>query len=420
MGDTSGSIALLIIADDLTGANDAGVQFAKRGIASVVLVEPEVAELPAGFEVVVVNTESRHVSPDEAALRVRRVAQLGVDAGVAHFFKKTDSTLRGNIGAELKALLEVVGERSIPFVPAFPELGRTTRAGIHYVHGTPIAQTAFANDPLSPVCESEVAKVLNQTSDLRVSIATLGSVPMNDGAGDCVVFDCESRADLKGIVEHFHERNQLRVLSGSAAFAEELPGVLSLKRNSQESIEPRGPILFVNGSLHPRAFEQVAAAREKFFPIRLDPQLLLGRNVPPGIASLVPNNGPDVLLETLEKREDYEAFQSKARKLGIKDETLHLAVAKGLGQAVKGILKTRPFHTLIVFGGDSLIGIARAMNWKAFRPHSEVALGITVAKPIGSEMIVISKAGGFGERDVVHAILRWIRTSSAGSPAVAD
>src|SRR5687768_4213761 len=150
-GLKSGSLVLLIIADDLTGSNDAGAQFAKRGIPAIVVVRPEFDggdELPAGYPVVVVNTESRHVAAEEAARRVRHVAELGLRAGAKYFFKKTDSTLRGDIGAELKALLEVTGEKQIPFVPAFPETGRTTREGIHYVHGVPIAETEFANDPL--------------------------------------------------------------------------------------------------------------------------------------------------------------------------------------------------------------------------------------------------------------------------------
>src|SRR5688572_23056519 len=92
---------LLILADDLTGANDVGAQFAKCGIRSIVLVEPDLPELPTGYEVVVVNTESRHVAPHVAAERVRRIAELGLRAGARHFFKKTDSTLRGNIGPEL-------------------------------------------------------------------------------------------------------------------------------------------------------------------------------------------------------------------------------------------------------------------------------------------------------------------------------
>lgn len=402
------SPTLLVLADDLTGANDAGVQFAKRGIASIVLVEPTAPGLPSGYQVVVVNTESRHVSPEEAANRVRRIARLGLDAGVSNFFKKTDSTLRGNIGAELKALLEVTGERTIPFVPAFPELGRTTRAGLHYVHGVPVSETAFATDPLSPVRESSVPKVLNQTSDLRVTSCALNSLPAPPDAG-CVVLDCESRADLTAIASHFCHLNKLRVLAGSAAFAEELPALLSLRASRVTKLQRRGPILFVNGSLNPRALEQVTAGEAEFHKIRLGPDLLLNPTQPLKLLNETQvRSKRNVLLCSLDQLEDYAFFQQKAAELGLDESALHLKVANGMGRAVQAFLRTGAFNTLVVFGGDTLLGIARAGEWTAFVPKSEIEPGITVASPLGKSVLVVSKAGGFGDAQVVGRILDWV------------
>ena len=405
------AIKLLIIADDLTGANDAGVQFAKRGVPSVVMVEHGGTEFPGGYEVVVVNTESRHVPALEAARRVRHVAQLGLSAGVTHFFKKTDSTLRGNIGAELKALLEVTGEQSIPFVAAFPEMGRTTRGGIHYVEGKPISETAFASDPLSPVRESEVGKVLNQTSPLRVTYAAIENGALKPSfvgeAGECVVIDGEARMELTAVANHFAGANRLRVMSGSAGFVEELPAILWPKLAMPQRIYARGPILFINGSLNPRAFEQIAAGSELFQRIYLSPELLFG-NEPVGIESLS-DLGGDVLVCTLERRDDYETFRRRAHALGIAEEMIHRAVAEKIGEAVKRILTKWAAGTLIVFGGDTLIGISRAMGWTAFQPRCEVEPGITVSTPIGSEITVVSKAGGFGDADALRRIVPWIK-----------
>ena len=402
------SPTLLVLADDLTGANDAGVQFAKRGIGSIVLVEPNAPALPSGYQVVVVNTESRHVSPEEAATRVRRMARLGLNVGVSNFFKKTDSTLRGNMGAELKALLEITGERTIPFVPAFPELGRTTRAGIHYVHGIPVSETAFAADPLSPVRESSISKVLNQTADLRVASSALSSLPAATDA-DCLVVDCESRADLTAIASHFRDQNRLRVLAGSAAFAEELPALLSLRASLVTKVPRRGPILFVNGSLNPRALEQVATAESEFHKIRLGPDVLLNTN--PTLK--FPNETQirskrNVLLCSVDKLEDYASFKQKATALSLDENALHLMVANRMGRVVQAFLKTGAFNTLVAFGGDTLLGIARAGDWTAFVPKTEIEPGITVAAPLGKGVLVISKAGGFGDGEVVGRILDWV------------
>ena len=398
---------LLVIADDLTGANDAGVQFAKRGIRSVVLVEANVTELPPGYEVVVVNTESRHIPATEAAERVRRIACLGQEAGVSHFFKKTDSTLRGNIGAELNALLQATGEETIAFAPAFPEMGRTTRAGIHHVNGVPIEQTVFADDPLSPVRESEVVAVVRRGVDWKVASVSRQDFAKRLGAA-CVVFDCESRDDLRRIASILSEQKRLRVLAGSAAFAEELPDLLALRRTSSPAIRPRGPILFVNGSLNPRALEQVAAAPSNFVRVRMSPEVLLQEGGVEAFVQTTAGAGENILLHSLQHREEYAAFRGAAATVKLDESALHLRIANSTGQIVKGLLEQGNFRTVIIFGGDTLIGVARANGWTAFVPRAEIEAGVTVAHPLGSELTVISKAGGFGDAEVVSRIARWI------------
>ena len=94
---------LLIIADDLTGANDTGVQFAKQGIETRVVIDPAQFIAPFDCQVLVVNTESRHLNADAAYQLVYNVAQQGLQLGIPQFYKKTDSTLRGNWARELLA-----------------------------------------------------------------------------------------------------------------------------------------------------------------------------------------------------------------------------------------------------------------------------------------------------------------------------
>jgi len=400
----SGGIELLIIADDLTGSNDAGAQFAKRGIRSVVVATPDLAELPKGFPVVVVNSESRHIPADEAAGRIARIARLGVDAGARHYFKKTDSTLRGNIGAELKALLEATGARWLPFVPAFPEMGRTTRDGIHYVHGVAISESAFSKDPLSPVRESEVAKVLAANATIRVLSAKLGNLPLHPEA-DCVIVDCATREELGAIAREFKARDQLRVMAGSAAFAEELPNVLRLPKTDGATSVARGPILCVNGSLNPRALEQIAAAAELFRKVKLSPGQLLQCE----LSNIAFSGNENVLLCSVEDRMELGRYESKAHELGILPERFHLEVAKRQGKIVREILESGTFQTLVVFGGDTLMGVARAMGWEAFEPSGEVEAGVTVAVPRDEGLTVVTKAGGFGDVDVLRRIFWWVR-----------
>ena len=143
---------LLIIADDLTGAIDTGVQLAKQGISTRVIPDPE-TDIQKRFSqrdeaVLVFNTESRHIHPGKAAERVKNVVKKGLISGIKKFFKKTDSTMRGNIGAELEAFMLETGQRYLAFIPAHPKLKRFTRNGFHYIDEQLLHETEFGRDPL--------------------------------------------------------------------------------------------------------------------------------------------------------------------------------------------------------------------------------------------------------------------------------
>ena len=118
-------IHLFVIADDFTGALDTGVQFASYGAATKVVVG------------------TRHLPAAQAYDTVYRLVRWAKEKKIGCIYKKTDSALRGNIGAELSAALAADGGDRLHFVPAFPNLDRVTRGGVHYIGGVPVAQSVF-------------------------------------------------------------------------------------------------------------------------------------------------------------------------------------------------------------------------------------------------------------------------------------
>ena len=161
---------LVVLSDDFTGALDTGVQFAGTGVETVVTTLHADGSLPAAQRctVLVVDTESRHLTAEAAGARVRdtvlRIRHgIGVDAQAELpgdprilWYKKTDSLLRGNIGSELAALMDAAGGGELAFVPAFPATGRTTTGGVQYLDGVPIDRTPFAPDQLNPIRSARV------------------------------------------------------------------------------------------------------------------------------------------------------------------------------------------------------------------------------------------------------------------------
>ena len=130
-------LLLLILADDFTGALDTGVQFAACGIPTRVVVGEQVDFAANDTAVLVVDTETRHLPAAEAYAVIAKLTREAMSAGVFSIYKKTDSALRGNIGAELSALLKTSGERQLPFLPAFPQIASGRAAAPQSRHSLP-------------------------------------------------------------------------------------------------------------------------------------------------------------------------------------------------------------------------------------------------------------------------------------------
>src|SRR5690554_1015836 len=146
-------ISILILADDLTGALDTGVQFIKSGIKVLVTsdVNYDFLSLDPEVKVLSINTNTRHLSPEEAYARIYNITNEATKAGVKYIYKKTDSVMRGNIGSELSAVLAASNEKYLAFVPSYPKMNRIVKNGILYVNGLPIGNTTFSKDPFNKI-----------------------------------------------------------------------------------------------------------------------------------------------------------------------------------------------------------------------------------------------------------------------------
>jgi uncharacterized protein YgbK (DUF1537 family) len=154
---------VLAIADDTTGALEVGAKLAGLGVRTLVTT------LLAGWPdapALVVDTQSRQLEPAQARERVAAVAMAAREAGVPYLYKKTDSTLRGNIASEFEALMDVFPDRRLVWVPAYPAMGRVLINGELYVDGVPLGQTASAPGAVK-VCDGQ------SDDDLRAVAAAL-------------------------------------------------------------------------------------------------------------------------------------------------------------------------------------------------------------------------------------------------------
>ncbi len=205
---------VLIIGDDLTGSNATGALYAKDGSRVVTVTSLDMAEqIQADIDVLVFNTESRHLPVAEAAERTRQVVERASGWDV-QIVKRVDTTLRGNIGAEIQAALNALrrctsGRYVALMVPAFPDSGRVTLGGLQLVQGVPVHRSWAAKDPFTPVQNSRIATILAEHSDLSVAEIGLDSIGdemdslLEEAArnADVVVVDSFTDSDLRQVAQ---------------------------------------------------------------------------------------------------------------------------------------------------------------------------------------------------------------------------
>ena len=267
-----------IVADDLTGAMDTGVQFGKMGLATIILLD-ERKSIEAEADVVVINTESRSDRPLVAYEKVRSAAKRLEGMTI---YKKIDSTLRGNVGYELEAIMDQLGVEKALVAPAFPENGRTTVEGCQLVYGIPLAETQFAHDPISPVQESHIPTLLQHQA--KRAVGGIGLATVSQGTmvlaqelmareENILVVDAVDKEHLSFIAQAFALVADRCLACGSAGLASQLPSALSCRKGEAVSLgEPAsGPVLVVAGSRNSVTAKQIKKAREALSPALVEP-----------------------------------------------------------------------------------------------------------------------------------------------------
>jgi len=411
---------LLIIADDLTGAIEAGVQLSKQGISAEVVVESDscctdlnrVKKTPA----LVVNTESRHITPEEAAGRVLKVLNSFRDFGFKYFYKKTDSTMRGNIGAELNAFSNGTNSQVMPYFPAHPKAGRFTKKGYQYVGDTLLHKTPFSRDPLNPVNCSYVPGILQQQTNMEIRL----SEPAGTSFGECVsgrstivVFDCESEYDMQIAGDTILKNGWQNATAGTAGFVEVLLNILPLSYSEVRTDAFEGPVLIINGSMNPVSLEQVDQAKMSGInTLLLSRDLIMKPDSKSGVAAYRQiikeiqeafSNKQNVIVSTCDPADPQSIVQKENFQSGTFSEKA--------GKVISSILQEIPFKALCVFGGDTLMGIIKETGSDSIEAVSEIVPGVAFTKvqTNGGTLQLLSKPGGYGGKDVILKIIKNIK-----------
>lgn len=404
-------VKLLIIADDFTGALDTGVQFAARGAATIVVTDLnyDFQSIKKTVEVLVMVAETRHLQPQEAYEIVYSTVHRAYQAGVTYIYKKTDSALRGNIGSELTALMNATGVDTLSFIPAFPKLGRVTREGIHYIDGIPVAQSVFGQDPFEPILNSVVEDILGQQTNVPVIIHPRKEEYKISNPG-IQVFDAETDADLKHISRELGP-NQLRFCAGCAGFAAVLADMLNLKGPAPKIPRFEDTLFIACGSVNPVTISQMKVAEEHGFPHvnlnpvqKLEPSWLDSKSAVECVHQwLAQASAKKRFILDVNDPEGCEDTKTYAQEHNLTTEQLRVQISDNLAALMKRMLDDGLNATLLCTGGDTLMALMQAVDVSELMPICEMASGVVVTEFTykGKRYHIISKSGGFGDRDLL-------------------
>ncbi|GAF13142.1 candidate type III effector Hop protein [Bacillus sp. JCM 19045] len=423
---------IAIIADDLTGANDSGVQLAKAGLDTVVWLNGGGMDSMSA-EAVIVDTNSRALEPSEAKEAIHLAMDKLNQFAPSVIFKKVDSTLRGNVGAELEAMIEASEPDYVLLAPTFLPNKRIVENGILFVNGQPIGETEFAQNEADPVKHSAIRdhvglQFAGSMTVVPESIWDKSDVDIqnwfNEKKSDRPdIFICDaSAADTLAKIAAFTESQEQRILlAGSAGLSEALTRSISGKKKpSLHSNHGADPILYLVGSMSDMSKQQVSRLlqHDQTVGIRLDASKAVNedpyvqareyeRLIQEARQALEQNKIPVVYSGT--SRAEIDAVYAYAKEEQLSLHVLAKRIVNVLAVVGEALMESFTFQAVIMTGGDTAKALCSRMNIDELRLLAEFEAGIPVAQFPGKykQTYAITKAGAFGTKQTFSNLYQF-------------
>jgi D-threonate/D-erythronate kinase len=385
----------LILADDLTGAADAAVAFARRGCATEVTWG---ATAIAGDTTVHArDLGSRASSAADAAERHREACDRWYVPG-QRLFKKIDSTLRGQPAAEMAALAAGLRARGQPswglLAPANPAMRRTVLEGRVLVDGAPLEDTVtwkrehtYPSARLADVVRSaglravplSLAELRGDGDAVKAAVEEAAAAPT--GADTILICDAETDDDLARIVEAARPVAP-GFFIGTAGLAQALAHTVPATERRRAVAAPRRGTLVAVGTLAAvsrRAVRRLAArdGLEIMTMTQDDSHRVVAR---------------DGAAARLARGETVVALLDAGADAAAPDPQHVIAFAEALSGALAQM------GALIVTGGETAAALLARCGVHGIGLVDEVEPGIALGVTRGATQVpVVTKPGAFGD-----------------------
>lgn len=422
-----------VVADDITGANDIGIMFAKMGLIADVYHYRDAEEARASGrrpDVLILDTDARFDDAQTAYAKTHEATRTLMSLGVKRFYNKTCSVFRGNVGAYFDAMLDALQASFAVIVLGFPKNGRITKNGIHYVHGKPLAESEFRNDPMHPMKESGLVRILQpqtrrKAASVSYEIVRQGPERLRQeleslrAEYNYVILDVLEQADLSVIAEAVGDA---RVICGSSALAEELARRIERRgaaaQAERPACHPEKGMLIAAGSLMPQTAAQISHMKERGAEtIELDTLQIFDADrrtfVIAGCAARACASidaGKTVIVHTAGDAEAVRLTKAEGARRGLSAMEISRLVSGAMAEIVHTVVHETGQYRFVIAGGDTSASVCRRLGVKGMTVWKEIQPGLPSCVSVGKQpMMFALKSGSFGTPDFFEAALAHLK-----------
>lgn len=421
-----------IVADDMTGANVSNALLAKDGFKVGTLNHLNNIERYSDFEALGVHTESRALEASKAYQRVFDATSRLKDVNFSFMNKRIDSTLRGNIGAEIDGMLDALDEDTVAIVvPSFPDSQKIVIGNYMLVEGDLLEETDVAVDPTTPVTKSKVNTIISEQTDREIATISIQSVVLGveeiqetleasvrNGA-KIVVIDAVSNAQIDAIARAVIQSDIPFVTVDPGPFTHAIAKVLD-----EEDVKKKQKVLFLVGSASPIMIEQIAHFRSEHDPyaIQIDARKLVDSDesdkeierVVNGIIDNLENNQM-FLAATIMKKEDRIDLKEVAKETGKTVREVSEEIVDKIALIGKTIMDEAKdeFGGVYTSGGDVLMAFLESASTVGIQIEDEIEPLTVFGKIMGGDLAgkaIVTKGGLVGNRQTVSHCASFIST----------
>lgn len=397
---------LLMLADDFTGAGDAGVQMTKNGIEAHIIFDTEEIDQEKSY---VIDTESRNIPAEDAYQKVKNILQSMEKYPYEYYYKKIDSTLRGNLKAEMMAAKEVLKPDIIVFNPANPDSNRVVIDGTLMMNGVRITETEIMKDPLCLVTEDNLETLMkNQMEDTVVhfSLNEVRNNTMDIGKAKIITLDVLENSDLNAVVKYILSLEKKVLWVGSAGMANALVKAMRVQY----------PVLALVGSISETSRMQVRIAEEagaKVVEMNIA-NLIRGGDIRKTATEVITllHYGLDVIVVTAKTHDDYMEAIEVGKKNGMTRTEVAKYTQARIGELSAAILKEAKVCGCFLTGGDTAISVNNYNHAHGAKLVDEILPIIALIQLDGGDypgLPCIVKGGSIGDREALKKSIAYFK-----------